>query len=138
MVAYSFKRRFVEPIRAGTKRQTIRMPRRGRSRHARVGELVQLYCGLRTSGCFKILEADPICMKIKPLRLQISDTNPPRLYALWEESAEHDQRVHQVGDLDAFARVDGFDSALDMAKFWLHEHGPGTFANLETILWEPA
>ncbi|MEJ0016825.1 MAG: ASCH domain-containing protein [Acetobacteraceae bacterium] len=45
MVAYSFKRDFAAPILAGIKRQTIRADRR---RHARPGEVLQLYTGMRT------------------------------------------------------------------------------------------
>lgn len=46
MVAYSFQKRFVEPIRSGRKRQTIRADRK---RHARPGEVLQLYSGMRTN-----------------------------------------------------------------------------------------
>lgn len=46
MVAYSYKRRFVTPIRVGLgllpKRQTIRA--HGLRRHARAGEELQHYC----------------------------------------------------------------------------------------------
>jgi uncharacterized protein YqfB (UPF0267 family) len=48
MVAYSFKARFVEPILAGTKTQTIRADRK---RHARPGEDLQLYTAMRTKQC---------------------------------------------------------------------------------------
>ena len=48
MVAYSFKRRFREPILAGSKQQTIRADRK---RHARRGEALQLYTGMRTTQC---------------------------------------------------------------------------------------
>lgn len=48
MVAYSFHPRFVDAILGGTKRQTIRMHRR---RHARPGEEMQLYAGMRTRHC---------------------------------------------------------------------------------------
>jgi len=48
MVAYSFKAQFREPILAGTKRQTIRADRK---RHARLGEALQLYTGMRTRQC---------------------------------------------------------------------------------------
>lgn len=60
MVAYSFKSGFVPAIRARTKRQTIRLPR---PRHARPGEMLQTYCGMRTKSCFRIIP-DPRCIGV--------------------------------------------------------------------------
>ena len=57
MVAYSFKSQFEEPIVAREKRQTVRGFRK---RHARPGEPIQLYVGMRTRNCRKILTPDPI------------------------------------------------------------------------------
>ncbi|MEM9908430.1 MAG: ASCH domain-containing protein [Cyanobacteria bacterium P01_D01_bin.44] len=61
MVAYNFKQQFVPLIRSGSKKHTIRTI--GKRRHARPGELVQLYCGQRTAHCFKILDGDPECVR---------------------------------------------------------------------------
>jgi hypothetical protein len=47
MVAYSFAPQFIDTIRSGTKCQTIRPI--GKRRHARTGEPVQLYTGMRTA-----------------------------------------------------------------------------------------
>lgn len=49
-VAYSFQQQFAEPILAGTKGGTIRAQRSGRG-HARPGEELQLYTGMRTKHC---------------------------------------------------------------------------------------
>jgi hypothetical protein len=65
MVAYSFKRQFVDPIRSGTKAQTIR-GRRIRP-HAVPGDALQLYCGMRTKGCFLIARAT--CREVSPIRI---------------------------------------------------------------------
>ena len=54
MVAYSFNSRFEVAIREGWKTQTIRA---GRKRHARPGEMLQLFCGMRTAHCRKALLA---------------------------------------------------------------------------------
>ncbi|MFK5597639.1 hypothetical protein ACFZ8E_11600 [Methylobacterium sp. HMF5984] len=54
MVAYSFKARFAAPILAGTKAQTIPAERTGRSRHARPGEQLQLFSGMRTKHCLRL------------------------------------------------------------------------------------
>ncbi|MGY0779836.1 S49 family peptidase [Azospirillum argentinense] len=78
MVAYSFRPRFIDPILAGLepgpllpgmKRQTIRGASGGK-RHARPGELVQLYTGMRTRQCRKLGEgrcvaAEPVTLLVK-------------------------------------------------------------------------
>lgn len=87
MVAYSYKAGFVAPIRVGLglavldlhyelggylpgqpirpKRQTIRA--NGRRRHARPGEALQHYHGMRTTKCFKI--GDARCKGVSDVRL---------------------------------------------------------------------
>jgi len=135
MVAYSFKQRFVQPIRVGLssvslsfdcapKRQTIRLPRR---RHARPGEILQLYYAQRTKHCQKIGEAR--CIEVVPIRINVS----PTPYGL-------DIRVgkHWLSDLERidFAQADGFNDCGDMYDFWRQEHGVGYF-NGDLIKWEP-
>ena len=58
MVAYSFKKQFAYPVEKGYKLQTIRASRK--TRHARPGESIQLYTGMRTKQCRKLVRADPI------------------------------------------------------------------------------
>ena len=67
MVGYSFQRIFVEDIRSGAKRQTIRAPRK---RHAREGERLQLFCGMRQPGCFRIID-DPLCVGLDEVRIDL-------------------------------------------------------------------
>jgi hypothetical protein len=114
MVAYSFKSRFAEPILEGTKRQTIRAI--GKRRHAKPGERLQLYVGMRTRQCRKIMDA--ACKEVLPVRLVFSKHSAAELF--------------QVGNvplgpkaMEAFARLDGFASVDEMAAFWFAEHGDG-------------
>jgi hypothetical protein len=109
MTAYYFKRRFVEPIRRGLepvawipgmKRQMIR---RRREYKAQDGSELQLYCGMRTKGCFKI--GDVVCVEVLPIsidlragKVQIADR---ALIASYQR-------------LNAFAMMDGFDGFEDM------------------------
>ena len=134
MVAYSFKRRFVAPIKVGLgihvahepgdahvytpKRQTIRAI--GKRRHARAGETLQLYTAMRTKQCQKIGEAT--CVYVMPISIDVLKTKL--------------KFSDFVTDADAFARADGFDCAADMHAFWLKEHGPGKFEGV-LIRWEP-
>jgi hypothetical protein len=148
MVAYSYKARFVAPIRVGLglpvldlhyelggylpgqpirpKRQTIRA--NGRRRHARPGETLQHYHGMRTTKCFKI--GDARCKDVADVRLYI--------HAEWIEiKGEADLRKGR--QLDAFARDDGFDDWTAMRTFWREEHDGkhlGPFVGV-LIKWEP-
>jgi hypothetical protein len=113
MVAYSFRARFCQSIIEGKKRQTIRAPRR---RHASVGDPMQLYTAMRTKHCRKILDPDPICESIEPVRLLFGEGRP-RIWIAGEP--------WPVLDNNAFARIDGFDDMRDMMAFWNAEHGDG-------------
>lgn len=48
MVAYNFKAAFAPPVTSGEKVLTMRRPRNGRARHARIGDVLQLTTGART------------------------------------------------------------------------------------------
>ncbi|QOG20437.1 hypothetical protein [Bradyrhizobium sp. SEMIA] len=151
MVAYSYKGRFVAPIRVGLglpvqdehrelggyqpgqiirpKRQTIRA--NGKRRHARPGETLQHYNGMRTPKCFKI--GDASCSAVSKISLWV-----------------HGERVlinhisnlieyRKPSELDTFARDDGFDDWAGMRAFWLEEHDGkhlGPFIGV-LIQWEP-
>lgn len=110
MVAYSFNPRFVEPIRQGFKTQTIRA--HGRRRHARPGELLQLYSGMRTAHCQRILPDVP-CLELMEVEIQFRAGEITRIVT----------DGVPVCDLDAFAIRDGFADAVDMWAFW-HDHHP--------------
>lgn len=111
MVAYSFQKMFVDPIRSGRKCQTIRADRR---RHAREGEELQLYTGMRTKQCRLIGRATCVCAI--PIRINFSTMYPgdvvvvgagPRIWAQ---------------DLDRFAHADGFNDWPAMRAFWEEQH----------------
>jgi hypothetical protein len=113
MVAYNFQARFVPAIRRGKKTHTIR--RLGKRKHAKPGDRIQLYTGLRTSNAQKIID-DPICKAVIPVEI-ILDEECIVSIVLGGKS----QKIEQ------FAIADGFRSADDMHKFWLDFHGPGVF-----------
>lgn len=125
MVAYSFKRQFVAPIRAGIKAQTIRAHRR---RHARPGEAVQLYTGMRTRACERIVP-DVRCRDVVDV-----------LMDLWPDDRDEAIRVGDVflerAAREQFAIQDGFDDLAAMRAFWLQNHGREPFRGV-LITWEP-
>lgn len=108
MVAYSFKARFAEPILAGTKGGTIRADRR---RHARQGEEMQLYTGMRTKQCRLI--ARKTCLDIEQIWLWFGMKPALRLGSL---------HFSNVQDLDEFATFDGFTNWMELEQFWRDVH----------------
>ncbi|WP_158669954.1 hypothetical protein [Bradyrhizobium guangdongense] len=139
MVAYSYKGRFVAPIRVGLglpvldlhyelggyapgslirpKFQTIRG--QGSKRHARPGEVIQHYHAQRSPKCFKI--GDGKCKAISAIRvfphndrIVIHPNSDHEIVYSAKTNAKH---------LDAFAVKDGFDDWAGMRAFWLEEHG---------------
>lgn len=157
MVAYSFHQVFVPQIEAGLKRQTIRGHRR---RHARPGEPVQLYQGMRTRHCRKIFDPDPVCIGVEPVSILLKDglvtvgmAGAPEILSI-----EIGGVVLDDDALVAFAIADGFDvtqwpdvshtdltgwrwafsdaPAGAMAAWWQKMHRPGRFDGV-LIRWEP-
>lgn len=126
MVAYSFKIRFVHSIVSGRKTQTIRAPRK---RHARVGEVMQLYTAMRTKQCRPIGVA--VCETVDAVTLRFGDGGIGRLGSV---EFEGEKRRTTAANLDAFAQRDGFESWSDMSAWWRISHGPGDFTGL-VIRW---
>lgn len=109
MVAFSFSPEFAGPVSARVKKQTIRQTRR-----AKVGDRIQLYTGMRTSNCVKLVADDPVCtyvgyVHINPKGLTVGDTSKsPR-------------------DIDEFARLDGFKDYAAMLAWFQGRYGQPSF-----------
>lgn len=141
MVAYGFKKFFAPQIEDGSKTHTIRG---NRSRHARVGEPVQLYRGLRTRYCVKIID-DPICSAVLPIVIMSTD-----LISVGIAYVEVDGRPLHRDEIEPFAISDGFSperlrgiapAALigetareTMGRFWRASH-PGSRFEGVIIRW---
>ncbi|MCR9218952.1 MAG: ASCH domain-containing protein [Alphaproteobacteria bacterium] len=137
MVAYNFKRGFVGAIQAKRKRQTVR---RLRPRHARPGEALQLYTGMRTKHCRKILTPDPPCTRLDEIVLEVGRSHEWR-FALFEiNGIPLDEAA-----VEAFAERDGFEvpdtyeftATSVMIRFWAITHGLGPFEGV-VIHWDPS
>lgn len=153
MVAYSFQKTFVPAIRAGVKRQTIRADRR---RHARPGESMQLYSGMRTRQCFKIID-DPVCERLDEIRIDLrslagtepaGEDNAAMMEQLRAVSIEINGRALNRGEKHLLAMADGFSTwefrksklpmlpFVAMVTFWMSEHGSVDFRGV-IIRWRP-
>jgi hypothetical protein len=129
MVAYSFQKRFAEPILSGEKLHTIRADRK---RHARPGETTQLYTGMRTKHCRKI--ADRICTAVLPIMLNfhmdgfayVGGGYPFLILGEVTDETLFDGLSGRfyVADQEQLARRDGFLSWSQMSAFWSEQHGP--------------
>jgi len=153
MVAYSYKGRFVAPIRVGLglavrdedrelgsyqpgqiikpKRQTVRS--NGKKRHARPGETVQLYHAQRSPKCFKIGEGR--CSQTSAIRIFVEAGR-----IVINPNCDHEVVYSRAKQLDSFAQSDGFQDWPDMQAFWRDEHGDlkklGPFVGV-LIEWVP-
>ncbi|MEI9410732.1 ASCH domain-containing protein [Mesorhizobium salmacidum] len=142
MVAYSFKPMFGLQVSGLIKRQTVRADRK---RHARPGEPVQLYQGMRTIHCRKLVEADPICTRVRSIEFAISDLMPGAIVSIAIEAIPlHREEIELFCRADGFAPSCVFDFGLrgdtareNMGLFWLQHHGMGRFEG-KLIEWEPA
>jgi hypothetical protein len=104
MPAYSFKERFVENVKRGRKRKTIR----GKRKHQiKVGDKVYLYYAMRTKYCTKIGEG--ICTKREDILF---------LYT----GVFVNQKLLSGKRLEAFAKSDGFKNFDDMWEFWINNN----------------
>ncbi len=110
MVAYNFQSQFAPMVESGDKRQTIRA--NGKRRHARVGEHVQLYTGMRTKACRKLITPDPVCKRSDPVFITCGIGAPAVMVA-----------GEYVRDLNAFARRDGFADFDAMFAWFQKTHG---------------
>jgi hypothetical protein len=139
MVAYSFQRRFVAPICLGLgrdipdgfevgsglaeqepKTHTIRRlfkinKPEERRRHARPGELVQLYYGQRTKSCLQLGVAR--CTDALGIFINVGLPNGGPYIRI-----EGRDPFVTARELDAFARSDGFGDFGDMRDFWTEHH----------------
>jgi hypothetical protein len=119
MVAYSFQKQFVPAIISGRKKQTIRAI--GKRRHAQDGDMLQLYEGMRTKHCAKIIE-DQKCIYALPISIFVDETIISAVaVGDYRDIAENREYMEE------FARLDGFVNLEQMSLFWLQHHGVGMF-----------
>ena len=110
MPAYDFKKQFAALVSSGQKRQTIRAT--GKRRHARPSEALQLYTGMRTKACRKLVTPDPVCREVLPITM--CECNCIVLINI-------DGKL--IDDAEALAVADGFRSLGEFLQFFRKTHG---------------
>lgn len=143
MVAYSFRPMFGDQISALVKCQTVRADRK---RHACAGEHLQLFTGMRTRQCRKLIDPDPVCTSVHRIEISVSTLINALVASIIIDGIPLDR-----DEIEAFARADGFAPELlpaccpfpvantarqNMGQFWLASHGAGGFEGV-LIRWEP-
>lgn len=103
MVAYNFKKQFAPLIKSGAKQQTIRALRK--TRHAIAGEHIQVYTGMRTKSCTKIIDPDPLCVASLSIKIDGPEVS---IQGVFLGSSERDR----------LAIADGFNSYSELASFF--------------------
>lgn len=124
MVAYNFQPRFADAVAAGRKCQTMR--RRGKRRHARAGEPVQLYTGMRTKACRKLVDPDPMCIGVDDIEIDIGISQIEEMRINGAALDGHER--------EAFARDDGFPGEAEFHEWLVAVHGSGRFEGV-VVRW---
>lgn len=132
MVAYSFAPQFRQSVALGLKTQTVRA---ARVRHAKPGERLQLYTGMRTKYCRKLIDIDPVCTDITDIEIVVTIQHPKVI-----ASIRLGGRDLSDDEIEQFARADGFQANFlrtaraAMGEFWLDNHGQCRFRGV-VIKW---
>lgn len=113
MSAYGFKAQFAAAVTAGTKHQTIRALRKS-GRHVLPGEAIQLYTGMRTKDCRKLVDPDPVVISVEPISIQ-QCVDGVQVFLKEERLGPR--------ELTRLAVADGFAGPLEFLTFFRETHG---------------
>ena len=106
MVAFSFQSWKAAKVESGESTQTIRAVRkRG---NPKSGDRLQLFVGQRTRNCRKLIETDPVCSEVIPVRLFL---------AAGEFHVFLDGEHQSSEQVESLAHADGFDSSSAFFDF---------------------
>jgi len=122
MPAFNFKEQFAPDVESGKKRGTIRAFRNDGKPHAKVGDTLMLYTGMRTKACRKLRDAT--CTKITPVHI-----------AEWGGFLCLFLDGVLILDDHEFAKDDGFETSKQFYEFFEKTHGLPFYGSL--FEWDP-
>ena len=105
MVAYTFKKQFAGIVESGEKLYTIRALRK--NGHAKPGQNLQLYTGMRTKACRKLVAVDPVCWEVFDIAIDAEN----QLIWINDSKLNPDQEWQLI-------KGDGFDRMKDFWEFF--------------------
>lgn len=118
MPALNFQKRFAEAVEFGDKTQTIRAHRKDGRAHAKRGDVLKLYTGMRSKGCRLLGEGRVIWTEDVEIREDWS------LYVGRHYVQAGDALRGETEDRDNdFAEKDGFKGAVEMYEWFQETHG---------------
>lgn len=135
MPAYNFKAEFADKVASGAKRCTIRPPRL-RGKNPEVGKRISLYTGLRTKRVRKLLDPDPVVVRVQKITIDPMQHRVGWLFDDLRELNAPEWGVLHAHQVDEMAREDGFACERDFFHFFLHQYGPDQHEYL-WIKWAP-
>lgn len=116
MPAFNFQAQFAEAVEYGYKLQTIRADRKDGRPHAKRGDTVKLFTGMRSKAC-RLLRTATVThtarIRIKGTEMFLNNHRLPSI--IYDRNCETTD--------DEFAVADGFESFMDMADWFGRTHG---------------
>lgn len=116
-----FKKRFIQPIKIGTKVHTMRNKRKIKPK---IGETLHMYTALRTKHCELITNKEKLISKQK-VRVHIQRnkvvTEGKNNGFAYITKVLIDGRKIEGAELEQFVKFDGFENITDFASFWFLE-----------------
>ena len=116
MPALNFKTQFADDVAFGIKRQTVRAHRKDGRAHAKIGDTIKLYTGMRTKAC-RLLATSTVyrvaSVRIEAVEMFINGHRLPMTI--------HDRDCEQTDN--EFAVADGFKGFTEMADWFRDTHG---------------
>lgn len=122
MAAYNFKKQFAPAVKNGTKRCTMRQ-RRKNGYVPTQGELIDLYTGMRSTGCKKLRRVK--VRAVRPIAIMCDDDGTTRV--------DLDGKWLMPYEISELARRDGFSSVAEFRGFFRGQYG--SQAHLYLIEW---
>lgn len=120
-----FKREFAVPIKEGTKVFTMRFPRK---RPAQIGETLHMYSDLCTNKCSLISKKFKL-VSIQKVSITIVPTESGNMgFGMTIDGKKFN------GDMDDFAKMDGFPNRIHFYCYWLDGKNRVTH-NLDLYHW---
>ena len=124
MSAYNFQKQFIQAIRSGKKRSTIRK-RRKNGYLPRVGDVISLYTGMRTKQC-ELIKRVPV-NNVRSININI-DTGSSNDIKFVEVIVGPDRL--SSAEVYRLAVSDGFKDVEEFCKFFRDKYGTSVSAHL--------
>mgnify|MGYP003669232294 CR=1 FL=1 len=120
-----FKKQFAPKILDGSKKFTIRNPRK---REPKIGATLHMYTGLRTKNT-EVISKEHTLKGIQLVDIYINIDAKTEGYM----DIKVDGRLLHFNEHPEFVKADGFEKTTDFATYWMKSIG---FKNRETDTWE--